>query len=1092
MLGLRLLIVTVLLFFSSSVFATHLVGGEITWECLGNGQFQFQLKLFRDCSGQSPNNSEQLKVFNHPSISQIQVDLVQSNDLSPTCNGSSFDCSSGSGNATEEYVYESNPITISGVPPSEGFIITFNECCRNVNLTNIPNAGVAGMTLRAVMYPFNDTNLSTCYDSSPVFNYIPTTVFCTGQEVSFNNQVFDGDLDSLVYFFANPIDTLGVASCPTYTLEEPCVNILDFNTGYSVNSPLPDENVHPNNEAITLNTSIGEVSFKSNTTGRFITVLGVKSYKCGQLVSEVFREVQSVLINCVGGNDIPTVKIDQIDFLEDVYYDTVEVGDLVNLDLAFYFENITSGIDQVITLYAYGNQFGTGFNNPSSGCTNNSCATLLNVGEQASDSIKTTFSWQTSCSHVANAGTCENFNNTYLFHVLVKDDFCPMPGEKSITLAITVKAKDYSDPVSLICVSEDGDGSNLLDWSVAQDNGGSFSHYGIHHSHSLNGGYQEVPISDINQNQYEHVDVNLGTIDPTYYYVSTNSGCHGLDQSISDTISNVALTGNLLGSNILRMNWNQPYLTGQNTDDLTYIVERNIDNLNWVKIDTIHVLTYTDTVGVCGQNVSYRILYDLGSCTNMSTTLTEFLEDDLVPAVIDLDSLSYNGQGNLVMGWEASNNLDVKAYIVYLFNGTVWNPFDTVIGIDSTFYESISIGGSGVEKLRIAAMDSCSNTAPMGEVHESVFLSTAIDVCNEQLLMDWEDYVGWETDSLHIIGKKGSGADSVFITLTSGSEFTMDGLENNETYCFYLRAFGEGRSTRSNKVCVLVNWLNSPAYHFLSSVSVDTSNQIALELMSDPNASFTHFDIYHGRSIDDLSWFREVPKTDAAYYQIIDDENDPLLGSHYYYITGIDSCDRASDTTRIARTIDFRTRMNRSGSVELRFNSYINWLNGVETYSIIREVDGVLEGTPMTAFSSDNDSIYLVDSNNIAKSVCYILEASSYLNELDSISISRAMKSCTDSYTELFYFPTGFSPNDDGINDTFELGDQGFESDEFQFSIYNRAGHLVKDFSDPSDTWDGIDVNGSPSPIGVYVYFLKCIGQGGNQIEKMGHVSLIR
>ena len=86
MLGLRLLIVTILLFLSSSVFATHLVGGEITWECLGNGQFQFQLKLFRDCSGQSPNNSEQLKVFNHPSISQIQVDLVQSNDLSPTCN----------------------------------------------------------------------------------------------------------------------------------------------------------------------------------------------------------------------------------------------------------------------------------------------------------------------------------------------------------------------------------------------------------------------------------------------------------------------------------------------------------------------------------------------------------------------------------------------------------------------------------------------------------------------------------------------------------------------------------------------------------------------------------------------------------------------------------------------------------------------------------------------------------------------------------------------------------------------------------------------------------------------------------------------
>ena len=1092
MLGLRLLIVTMLLFLSSSVFATHLIGGEITWECLGNGQFQFQLKLFRDCSGQSPNNSEQLRVFNHPSISHIQVDLVQSYDLSPTCNGSSFDCSSGNGNATEEYIYESSPMTIPGVPPSEGFIITFNECCRNANLTNIPNAGVAGMTLRAVMYPFNNTDLSVCYDSSPLFNYIPTTVFCTGEEVSFNNQVFDADIDSLVYFFANPIDTLGAASCPTYTLEEPCVNILDFNTGYSVDYPLPDDNIHPDNEAITLDASIGEVSFKSNTTGRFITVLGVKSYKCGQLVSEVFREVQLVLINCAGGNDIPAVKINDADFFEDVYYDTVEVGDLVNLDLAFYDDDVTSSNDQIMTLYASGNQFGTGFNNPSSGCTNNSCATLLNVGGQSSDSIKTTFNWQTSCNHVADVGSCEKFNNTYLFHVLVKDDFCPMPGEKSLTIAITVQAKEYSEPALLTCVSEDGLGSNVLDWSVAQDNGGSFSHYGVHSSQSLSNGYQEVQISDINQNQYDHTGVNLGTTDPTYYYVSTNSGCHSLDQSVSDTISNVALTGTLLGSNILRMNWNQPYASSQNTDDLSYIVERNIDNSSWVKIDTVQALTYTDTVGVCGQNVSYRLQYDLGSCTNISTTHTEFMEDDLVPAVINLDSLSYNDQGNLVLGWEASNDQDVKAYIVYLFNGTVWNPFDTVFGIDSTFYEASSIGGSGVEKLRIAAMDSCSNTAPMGEIHESIFLSTAIDTCDEQLLMDWEDYVGWQTDSIQIVGKKGSGVDSVFLTLTEGSEYILEGLENKETYCFYLRAFGQGRSARSNEVCVLVSWLNSPDYHFLSSVTVDTNNQIVLELMSDPEASFTHFDVYHGRSIDDLSWFREIPKTDTSFYSIIDTENDPLLGSHYYYITGIDSCDRASDTTQISRTMDFRTRMNRSGNVELRFNSYINWLNGVDTYSITREVEGIIESTPMIEFSSTEDTLSLVDSENSSGSVCYILEAKSHPMESDSVAYSRALKSCTESYTELFVFPTAFSPNGDGVNDLFELGDHGFESAEFQFSIYNRAGHLVKDFMDPFDTWDGIDANGSPATGGVYVYFLKCIGQGGNQIEKLGHVSLIR
>ncbi|MDX5427538.1 MAG: hypothetical protein LPK79_05475, partial [Bacteroidota bacterium] len=47
---LGLLIIAILgLSFSSQ--ASHLLGGEITWECLPNGQFRFYLTLFRDCSG---------------------------------------------------------------------------------------------------------------------------------------------------------------------------------------------------------------------------------------------------------------------------------------------------------------------------------------------------------------------------------------------------------------------------------------------------------------------------------------------------------------------------------------------------------------------------------------------------------------------------------------------------------------------------------------------------------------------------------------------------------------------------------------------------------------------------------------------------------------------------------------------------------------------------------------------------------------------------------------------------------------------------------------------------------------------------------
>jgi len=31
--------------------ASHILGGEITYRCLGNGLFEFTIKVYRDCNG---------------------------------------------------------------------------------------------------------------------------------------------------------------------------------------------------------------------------------------------------------------------------------------------------------------------------------------------------------------------------------------------------------------------------------------------------------------------------------------------------------------------------------------------------------------------------------------------------------------------------------------------------------------------------------------------------------------------------------------------------------------------------------------------------------------------------------------------------------------------------------------------------------------------------------------------------------------------------------------------------------------------------------------------------------------------------------
>ena len=44
-----------ILFQSNSIFGTHIIGGEIYYDCLGSDKYKITLKIYRDCeNGQAP------------------------------------------------------------------------------------------------------------------------------------------------------------------------------------------------------------------------------------------------------------------------------------------------------------------------------------------------------------------------------------------------------------------------------------------------------------------------------------------------------------------------------------------------------------------------------------------------------------------------------------------------------------------------------------------------------------------------------------------------------------------------------------------------------------------------------------------------------------------------------------------------------------------------------------------------------------------------------------------------------------------------------------------------------------------------------
>ena len=210
--------------------ANHIIGGEVTWACQGNGTYIFYLKLYRDCTENTAITVTQtLVVSNHPSISTIPLTLQSQQDITqPGCGVSCLGAVPGDV-AVEEYIFASAPITLGATPPTNGFIFTYNQCCRN-SVTNVVNALNYTINYRAVMYPLSGLDTDPCYESSPQFAEKPSALLCSGYQLSYNSNAIDVDGDSLSYSFAPAAHENGT---------------VPYAAGYSFDVPLPGPTLDP-------------------------------------------------------------------------------------------------------------------------------------------------------------------------------------------------------------------------------------------------------------------------------------------------------------------------------------------------------------------------------------------------------------------------------------------------------------------------------------------------------------------------------------------------------------------------------------------------------------------------------------------------------------------------------------------------------------------------------------------------------------------------------------------------------------------------------------------------------------------------------
>lgn len=1090
-----IVLLIIVFFFSFSGKSSHVLGGDITWTCVG-GQYVFQLEFYRDCNGADINPvSENLSVWNHPTLTQIQVNFIARIDISPLCTQvptgpSPFICGSGpnTGNgvgALEKIIYQSDPITISGTPPAPGWIFTFKSFSRSDEITNLQAPNTYGITLSSTI--FNLPNAAVgCVDNSAQFLQDPYFVSCSGDPYEYNMNAVDPDLDSLHIFFGTPMnDFTGTYNPPVNPIPVP------FISGFTTNTPTPGPGFNAGNIDAQIDPVNGNLTFLSNTVGFFNVKIVAQSYRNGILMSEVEREMQLIVQNCVGTNTAPVITGP----FGGLFETTINAGTLVNFNLAATdIELLQDGTPQSNILTSTGLMYGTNYTS-NAGCAIAPCATLNTTPPIAMvQGVNTTFNWQTDCNHLVNPDGDAADLIPYHFVFKVQDDYCPVPKVSYATITINVVNPGVIQMPAINCIQTNAADDVTISWNPAVDPNGTFVEYQIF---SVQNGLLGT-VNNLNTGSY--TDPAVGQIND--YYIGVISGCNGNTVRYSDTIRNIRLgvLNPLDGTAILV--WNAPANSPLPSMGNYYHIYREYPLGIWTLYDSVPYgsNSYKDTIDICSAQINYQIVLPNQPCDYTSNIDGDVFQDMITPDIPIIEFVTIDTITNSVnISWNQNYQPDTYGYVIYAMNQAgVLVEIDTVWGITNTTYTLIPGVSLNGLSFSVAAFDSCwtasvpptHQTSGKAEIHTTIFLNTALNICDHTVDLTWSDYIGWDAVEEYIVyGHKAGEAWSVFGS-SSTTNLTVD-VDEAIDYCFVVEAVHlDGRKSFSNIRCQYISIPKQPAFNYLQVATVNGSN-VDVRYYVDASANISEI-IVHRK--EGNSSFEEIGRVGVASNNLsyTDSDVNVALHSYTYVVQIIDSCGFPGAYSNEAETM--LLQLDNDPLLKLNYlywTAYREFDGSILGYNIYRGIDGPATGTPIATVPF-GQTYYEDNVLDIATQgeICYRVEAVESINSYGFSEQSFSNERCI-TLPPVIYVPNAFWP--EGINSIFKPIVSDFDLASYEFIIFNRWGQAIFKTNSVEEGWNGIiDGTSEMAATGTYLYMVILRDGSGVEVVTRGHVTLLK
>lgn len=280
-------ILIILILISSQAKASHLFGGELTYQHTGGLNYDIILTLYGDCGGQSYNllfsAIPRVEVYDG-NIAFTSLYLLPfgtaGEEVTPVCPAevNNTRCKGGSLPGVSRFMFKA-PITLSNPSPNwtfsfDGQLGQNSMAGRSASITNISN-GVGNFSIMRLVATLNN---SLQANTSATYSTIPTPFYCINIPQQYNQGAFDINGDDLEFELTTALDANN--------------GFVSYLNSYSYDFPLGTSPA-----MFSFNSSTGQMNFTPNIIQNSLVVTKVIERKNGIIVGTSMREMTFVVLN---------------------------------------------------------------------------------------------------------------------------------------------------------------------------------------------------------------------------------------------------------------------------------------------------------------------------------------------------------------------------------------------------------------------------------------------------------------------------------------------------------------------------------------------------------------------------------------------------------------------------------------------------------------------------------------------------------------------------------------------------------------------------------------------------------------------------